>query len=130
MINDEFTAGHPHPIGTKNIVEEKTFDFAKRIVNLRKHLVSKYNEYALSEQVMRSGTSIGANVIEAQNARTNSEFISKISIAQGECSETKYWIRLLHETNYISEKEYESLYCECDEIYKILSSILLTSKNK
>ncbi|MBE6720597.1 MAG: four helix bundle protein [Ruminococcaceae bacterium] len=113
-----------------NIVEEKSFEFAKRIVNLKKYLVSKFNEYTLSDQVLRSGTSVGANIVEAQNARTNAEFISKISIAQGECSETKYWINLLYETNYISEKEYFSLYSECDEIYKILSSILLTSKNK
>lgn len=123
-------AGHPHQIIMENVIEVKSFEFAIRIINLRKHLVSKYKEYALSEQILRSGTSIGANITEAQNARSNIEFVSKMSIAQGECSETKYWIKLLYETDYLTKNEFDSLYSECEELYKLLSSILITSKSK
>ena len=114
----------------ENVVYEKAFNFAKRIVLLKKHLLNKYNEYALADQILRSGTSIGANISEAQNARSNSEFISKLSIAQGEYSETKYWLKLLKETNYLDDAEFNSLYSDCEELYKLLSSILLTAKSK
>lgn len=113
-----------------NIIEVKAFSFAVRIVALRKYLVNEKSEYELSKQVLRSGTSIGANVTEAQNAQSISDFISKLSIAQKETSETDYWLRLLHETDYISDKLYNSLIEDCRELYKLLSSIILSSKSR
>ena len=114
----------------ENIIEQKSFEFAKRIVNLSKYLVNEKKEFVLSRQITKSGTSIGANVAEAQNAQSNKDFISKITIALKETGETKYWLKLLHETDYITEKEYNSLFNDCEELYKMLSSIALTMKEK
>lgn len=113
-----------------NIVEEKTFEFAVRIVNLCKYLKSENTEWVLTNQILKSGTSIGANVAEAKNAQSNGDFISKMSIALKETTETKYWLKLLYSTEYISEKQYNSLYGDCEEIYKIISSIVISSKEK
>lgn len=113
-----------------NIIENKSFDFAIRIVNLCKFLKSGNTEWALTNQILKSGTSIGANVAEAKNAQSNSDFISKMSIALKETTETKYWLKLLYSTDYISEKQFNSLYDDCEEIYKIISSIVISSKEK
>ena len=112
-----------------NIIEEKSFQFAIRIVKLSQYLRSSKREFVLSKQVLRSGTSIGANVAEAQQAQSRADFISKLEIALKETSETKYWIRLLKETGYISECEFNSVFPDCVEIEKILVSIVKSTKN-
>ena len=111
-----------------NIIEEKSFAFAIRIVNLYKHLNETKKEFVLSKQLLRSGTSIGANVAEAEQAQSTPDFVSKMSIALKEAAETKYWIRLLASTNYLSEAETASILNDCVEIEKILVSIVKSSK--
>lgn len=113
-----------------NLIENKTFDFSVRIVNLYKYLTCDKNEYIMSKQLLRCGTSIGANVAESQNAQSNNDFITKLTIAIKETAETKYWLRLLNKTDYLSETEFVSIYEDCCEIYKIISSIIITSKDK
>jgi len=112
-----------------SIIKIKSFDFAVRIVNLFKYLKSK-KEFILSKQILRSGTSIGANVREALNAESKPDFIHKLSIAQKECDETLYWLELLFRSNILTENEYNSINNECTELLKIIKSIILTSKNK
>ena len=113
----------------ENIIQRKSFAFAIRIINVFKYLQSEKKEYALSNQLIRSGTSIGANVEEAIGGQSKKDFISKISISYKEARETKYWLRLLKATNYLEEKEATSLLLDTEELCKILSSILLSSKN-
>lgn len=103
---------------------EKSFEFAKQIVFLYKRMISDYKEYTLSKQLLKSGTSIGANVSEANGAISEADFSSKISISYKECLETKYWLKLLYETKYIEKNEFSSLYEKADELGKILFSIL------
>ena len=112
-----------------SIIEEKSFKFAVRIVNLNKHLVSDKKEYVMSKQLLRSGTSIGANVSEAQRGQSKPDFYAKHSIALKEANETCYWIRLLHATDYLNDKEYESLYNDANELVAILVAII-KSKDK
>ena len=112
----------------ENTVEEKSFRFAVRIVRLYKHITESKKEYVLSKQLLRAGTSIGANVAEAQQAQSRPDFISKLSIALKETSETKYWLRLLRECEYLSEMEFNSVFRDCVEIEKLLVSIVKTSK--
>ena len=114
----------------ENIILNKSFSFSVRIVNLYKYLCSEKKEYVLSKQLLRSGTSIGANVNEAQAAQSKNDFISKMSIASKEARETKYWIELLISTDYLKDKEsyVESLKFEIDEIVKLLSSIVKSMK--
>ena len=111
-----------------NIIEQKSFEFAVRIVNLYKHLSETKKEFVLSKQLLRSGTSIGANVAEAEQAQSKADFISKMSIALKEASETKYWIRLLASTSYLTEAEFVSILNDCVELEKILVSIVKSSK--
>ena len=111
-----------------NIVEEKSFAFAVRVVNLYKHLNETKKEFVLSKQLLRSGTSVGANVAEAEQAQSTPDFVSKMSIALKEASETKYWIRLLASTNYLTEAETVSILNDCVELEKILVSIIKSSK--
>lgn len=111
-----------------SVIEQKSFLFAIRIVKLCKHLRSTRKEYTLSKQLLRSGTSIGANVAEAQQAQSKADFIAKLSISLKETTETKYWIKLLHATDYLSGVEYQSIMLDCVELEKILVSILKTSK--
>ena len=112
----------------ENIIEKKSFDFAIRIVRLYKYLCDKKKEFVLSKQLLRSGTSIGANVAEAQQAQSKADFISKISIALKETTETKYWLRLLNATDYLSDIETKTILADCVEIEKILTTILKSSK--
>ena len=109
-------------------IQDKSFDFAVRIVNLCKYLQTEKREYILSKQLMRSGTSIGANVAEAQQAQSKADFISKLSIALKETAETKYWLRLLSATNYLSQPEYHSIVSDCVELEKMLVASVKTSK--
>jgi four helix bundle protein len=111
-----------------NIIEQKSFEFAVRIVNLYKHLSETKKEFVLSKQLLRSGTSIGANVAEAEQAQSKADFISKMSIALKEASETKYWIRLLASTSYLTEAESVSILNDCVELEKILVSIIKSTK--
>ncbi len=113
-----------------NLIEEKSFDFAVRIVKLNKYLIEQKREFVLSKQLLRSGTSIGANIAEAQQAQTKADFLTKINISLKETAETKYWLRLLIATDYLDENETRSLLDECVEIEKILYSIVRTTKNK
>ena len=107
----------------ENIIESKSFKFAVRIVNLYKHLTENKKEFVLSKQILRSGTSIGANVSEAEKGQSKSDFNAKMNIALKEANETEYWLRLLYETDYISEKEFNSIGPEVKEIIAILVAI-------
>lgn len=111
-----------------DIIKIKSFSFAIRIVNLYKALVSR-NEYVMSKQVLRSGTSIGANIREAKNAESKADFIHKMGIAQKESDETLYWLELLEATNYISNEEFISLNKDGIEVLKLIKSIIISSKN-
>ena len=112
-----------------NVIVDKSKRFALRVIKLYKHLHSDKNEYVLSKQVLRSGTSIGANVRESIYAQSKSDFISKMSIALKEAAETEYWLELLGESEYISNEEFTSIYKDCSEIRKILVSIVKSSKD-
>ena len=104
----------------ENNIQEKTFTFAVRIVKLCRLLREQRREFVLSKQLLRSGTSIGANVSEAQNAQSRADFCSKLNIALKEATETKYWLRLLEATDYLTKTEFYSIYPDCIEIEKIL----------
>ena len=111
-----------------NIIEDKSFRFAIRIVNLYKYLCRTKKEFLLSKQLLRAGTSIGANVAESQQAQSRADFISKLSIALKETSETKYWLRLLKATDYLTDEESRSIYADCIELEKLLVTILKSTK--
>ena len=111
-----------------NIILDKTFKFAVRIVKLHKYLKDEKKEYVLSKQVLRCGTSIGANVEEAIGGRTKKDFVNVLTIAYKEARETKYWLKLLSECEYLEKNLFNSIYNDCDEISKILSSIIISSK--
>ena len=113
-----------------NVIENKSFQFAIRIVRLYKFLCEEKKEYILSKQLLRAGTSIGANVTESQQAQSKPDFVSKISIALKEASETKYSIKLLGATEYLSENQTNSILDDCVEIEKILVTILKSAKNQ
>mgnify|MGYP003294290033 FL=1 len=110
-------------------IEHKSFLFSVRIVKLARYLQEEKKEYILSKQLIRSGTSIGANIVEAQQAQSRADFISKLSIALKEASETNYWLRLLNATEYLSESEFSSIIADCKEIERILTSIIKTTRN-
>ena len=116
---------------TDNIIVDKSKAFALRIIRLYKYLTETKKEFVLSKQVLRSGTSIGANVKEGIRGRSKADFYAKMNIALKEASETEYWLELLHESDYLTdqEKEFESLYQECQEVLRILMSITKT-RNK
>ncbi|WP_228720111.1 four helix bundle protein [Chryseobacterium panacisoli] len=112
----------------KNVLKDKSFSFAIRIINLYKYLSNSRNEYVLSKQLLRSGTAVGALIRESQNAESKADFIHKLAIAQKECDESIYWIELLYHTEYLSSNEYESIHNEAIEILKIIRSISLHQK--
>ena len=113
--------------GEQNVVLTKSFAFAVRMVKLNKHLRSTHQEYVLSKQLVRCGTSIGANVEEAIGGISKADFSAKISIAYKEARETSYWLRLLHEAEHLDSKLFHSLHSDCEELCKILFSILRTT---
>ena len=113
-----------------SIIEQKSFDFAVRIIRLCKYLRSSGCERELISQLLRSGTSIGANIAEAERSQSKKDFISKMYISYKETNETIYWIKLLHASNYLSKTEIESILPDCIEIQKLLTSILKTSNEK
>ena len=106
-----------------NTILRKSLAFSVRIVNLHKYLTSQKKEYILSRQICKSGTSIGANIAEAQRAQSTADFVAKLKIALKEASETQYWLQLLHETNYLSDKAFTSLHSDLLEILRILTAI-------
>ncbi len=114
--------------GAGILLNEKAMAFAIRIVNLYKWLCSDKKEFVLSKQLLRSGTSIGANIAESRSAISTADFISKLYIASKECWETQYWIELLYKTEYLNEKQYMSIKEDAEEIGKFLSSITKTMK--
>lgn len=106
-----------------NIIETKSFDFAIRTVNLYKYLIKHKKEYIMSKQLMRSGTSIGANVAEAEKGQSRADFNAKMNIAMKEANETYYWLRLLYSTDYLTEKEFVSMERDIKEILAIITAI-------
>ncbi len=112
----------------ENPIREKSFEFAVRIVNLYKLLTSERKEFIMSKQLLRSGTSIGANIEEAMAAFSKNDFIFKNQTSYKESFETSFWLRLLHRTDYINDKEFESMFADNQELIKILTAILKTSK--
>ena len=113
----------------ENLLIDKSIIFASRIVKLHQHLTKTKKETIISKQIVRSGTSIGANINEANYGQSKADFISKMSIALKETAETEYWLRLLELSEYINEEEGKSLLTDCLEIKRILISTLNTSKN-
>ena len=109
-------------------IEQKRFLFAVRIVKLCNHLKANKNEYTMSKQLLRSGTGVGANIAEAEQAQSRADFISKMSIALKEAVETNYWLRLLHATDYLSREEFYSMHNDCRELEKMLTSIIKTAR--
>ena len=113
-----------------NVIVDKSKFFAIRIVRAYKYLTAEKNEYVLSKQLLRSGTSIGANVKEATRGQSKPDFYSKLNIALKEASETEYWLEILYETEYIDKKLFESINADCQELIKLLVSITKTQKQK
>ena len=111
-----------------NVIESKSFEFAIRIVKLYKHLTDNKKEFVISNQLLRSGTSIGANVSEGVCSPTKKDFVHKMSIALKEANETKYWIKLLYRTDYLTESQHESLETDVQELIKILTAICKSSE--
>ena len=110
-----------------NPVETQSFEFAVRTVNMYKHLTNNYKEFDLFRQFLRSGTSIGANVTEAQKAQSHADFCAKMYIALKEANETQYWIKLFYRTNYINESEYKSIKKDIDSVISLLVAITKSS---
>ena len=107
----------------ENVILRKSFAFSVRIVNLNKYLVDQRREYVMSRQICKSGTSIGANIAEAQRAHSTADFVAKLKIALKEANETQYWLRLLYRTDYINKPQYESLFSDVDELISLLTAI-------
>ena len=107
---------------------DKSSDFALRIIKLYKYLTMEKQEYVLSKQILRSGTSIGANLTEAEFAISKKDFLSKVYIAYKECAETQYWLNLLYKSDYLNIEQFESLNNDCVELLKILTTVTKTTK--
>lgn len=112
----------------QNPLKDKSFQFALKIVQLYKFLIEEKREYIMSKQLLRSGTSIGANIREGQNAQSKADFIHKFSISQKECDETLYWLELLHQSDFLEEKEFKAIHNDANELLKMLRSSILTTK--
>ena len=112
---------------TENAVKDKSFDFALSIIELYKMLI-QHHEYVLSKQLLRSGTSIGANVEEAQAAQSKRDFVSKMTIASKEARETRYWLKLLKRSKLVDTNEYDARLAEIEELISLLTSIVKTSQ--
>lgn len=114
----------------KNVVKEKSFAFALRVVRLNRYLQEEKREYVLSKQILRSGTAIGALVREAEQAESKADFVHKLAIALKEANETEYWIDLLHQTELIGEKGFDSIKPDAVELIKLLTSIIKTTRQQ
>lgn len=111
-----------------SVLNPKSEDFALRVVRLYRFLTTELKEYVLSKQLLRAGTSIGANIAEANYAQTKADFVSKMSIALKEAAETVYWIRLLYKSGYLTEEQYISIYTDAEEVLKLLTSTVKTAR--
>ena len=111
----------------KNIIKDKSFAFALRIVNLYKFICDK-KEYVLSKQLLRSGTAVGALIREAEHAESKADFIHKMAISLKEANETEYWIELLYQSEFIDKTAYQSIKMDIEELLKLLTSIIKTTK--
>ena len=112
----------------ENVVFQKSEDFSVRIVNLCRYMKQKKHEMIMSNQLLRCGTSIGANISEAVCAISKNDFLAKMYIALKECSETEYWLKLYYRTGYLTQAEYNSIRSDCEEIKRLLSSITKSAK--
>lgn len=115
---------------SKSILKDKSFSFAIATVKTYKNLVEEKRGYVMSKQLLRSGTSVGANIREAKNAESTNDFIHKLGIAQKECDETLYWLELLKKTEYLNGEDFHKLSDEANQILKMIRSTILTIKQK
>ncbi|HYM93687.1 MAG TPA: four helix bundle protein [Chitinophagaceae bacterium] len=113
-----------------NVLKQKSFEFAVRIVNLYKYLKKEHNEFSLSQQIVASGTAIGALIREAEHAESLKDFLHKLNIGLKEANESKYWLDLLYATGFINKKMYDSLNVDCEELLKLLIASVKTTKSK
>lgn len=113
---------------TKSILQEKSYDFALRIIKLHQYLNNANQEYTLTKKILDSGTSIGAFVEEAKQGENRSDFLQKLSLANKEAFKTNYWLRLLHDSKILTDKQFESVITDCEELQKMLISSLKTTK--
>lgn len=113
---------------SENVIQTKSYAFAVRIVLLYRHLLKEKKEFVLAKQLLRCGTSIGANVEEAIGGQSRADFVSKLSIAYKEARETCYWLRLLKDTGYLTEAEFDSIYADSDELCRIIAAIQKSTK--
>jgi four helix bundle protein len=116
--------------GKKSVMAEKSFDFAIRIVKAYKYLCDEKKEFVLSRQMLRSGTSVGANIREAQNAESPADFVHKLAIAQKEADETLYWLELLFRTEFLTTEQFQSLENDISQLLKMIRSAIITTKSK
>ncbi|MBK8549559.1 MAG: four helix bundle protein [Ignavibacteria bacterium] len=115
---------------SKSILKDKSFDLAIKIVKVYKILSTEKREFVMSKQLLRSGTSVGANIREAKNAESTNDFIHKLGIAQKECDETLYWLELLFVTGFLEDNNYRTVTNDANQILKIIKSTILTLKQK
>ncbi|MDR1206956.1 MAG: four helix bundle protein [Rickettsiales bacterium] len=113
----------------ESVLRDKSETFTTRIINMHKYLCKEKKEFTISKQVLRSGTSIGANIAEAGSAFTKKDFVCKLGISLKECAETRHWLKSLRNAEFLSEKEFESIYNDCLEIGRMLNSSIITAKN-
>ncbi len=114
----------------KSVLKDKSFEFALAVVRLYKSLIETKREYVLSKQLLRAGTSVGANIREAQNAESTADFVHKLGIAQKECDESLYWLELLYKSDFLNETEFKDFHSKANELLKMLRSAIITSKQK
>ncbi len=114
----------------KNIILEKSFEFALEVIEIYKYLIKEQKEFVLSKQLLRSGTSIGANINESLSAESRNDFIHKLSVSLKEGRETEYWLKLLQESHYLVKEKFDSCFEKLAEIIKILKSSILTTKQR
>ena len=113
---------------SENVIQTKSYAFAVRIVLLYRHLLKEKREFVLAKQLLRCGTSIGANVEEAIGGQSRADFVAKLSIAYKEARETSYWLRLLKDTGYLTEQEFDSIHADSDELCRIIAAIQKSTK--
>jgi four helix bundle protein len=117
-------------VKSESVISSKSYAFALEVIKIYKYLINEKKEFVLSKQLLRSGTSIGANINEAVSGQSKRDFVHKLSIALKEARETLYWLKLLADSGYIELKNFGTLSESCEEIIRILSSIILTTKEK
>ena len=118
------------PFMNTNILADKSFDFAVRIVKLHQYLKKEFDEYILSKQIIRSGTAIGALIMESEYGSSKKDFTNKLTISLKEANETRYWLRLLYKTDYLQTKMFNSFNNDCIELVKMLAASIKTSKSR